>query len=100
MVEMSIVAFGRLLNARKLESSCGIVPELLIMMRCVRDGRIGEGEDNDIEGTRCFRRGICDRTPSLGVVRKILVSSVKQTMNSTYPLSAKQTRAHPRRRQD
>lgn len=38
-----------------------MVPMLLIMMMCFKDGIVGEDCDKDKLGTRCFINGICDR---------------------------------------
>lgn len=59
----------------KLESSEGMVPELLTMTTCFKDGTMVEGVDNDRAGTMCLSRGICDREISLGVVMKTFVST-------------------------
>jgi len=67
---------------RKLESSDGIVALLLMMMMCSREGRTGEGDSSDNEGTRCLMRGICERWFSFGVVINNFVSRVSPILKS------------------
>jgi hypothetical protein len=77
-VERSKVVRGRSLNGKKLESSGGIVPSLLIMMTCVKDGRI-DGDANDNDGTRCLNNGMCEREFNFGTVMNIFAPKQMST---------------------
>src|ERR1700737_1813520 len=77
ILERSTALRGILSNRMKLESSGGISPLLLIMMRCANDGITEDGSDNDIPGTRCCINGTLDQEFNLGVVRNFLVPPVR-----------------------
>jgi hypothetical protein len=68
MVERSKWFVGISLNGIKLESSEGMVPELLMMIMCSNDGTIGEGDERFSDGERCWSNGKYERLFNLGVV--------------------------------
>jgi hypothetical protein len=68
------------LKRRNLDSSPGILPELLMMITCSNEGKTVDGDDNVNDGTICFRSGMCDRELSLGMVMNTFVSKSQPQM--------------------